>query len=212
MVEKTEVEKIKTKPLVELNEKTKKVLIVFLALLIFVFLLFNIKHLFIAAVVNNKPITRFALDRELEKQGGQQVLESLITKSLILQEAKKQGVKINDEEINEKISEIETQLESQGTDLDTLLQTQGQTRQTLEEQIKIELIIEKIFDEEVSISDEQVRDYFEENKGLLGEDATFEEVKDQLEEELRQQELSNRFQLWLDELKQKSKIYYFLKF
>lgn len=212
MVEKTEVEKIKTKPLFELNEKTKKALIIFLAFLIFVFLLFNIKHLFIAAVVNNKPITRFALDRELEKQGGQQVLESLITKSLILQEAKKQGIKISDEEIGEKISEIETQLESQGTDLDTLLQTQGQTRQTLEEQLRIELIIEKIFDEEVSISDEQVRDYFEENKGLLGEDASFEEVKDQLEEELRQQALSNRFQLWLDDLKQKSRIHYFLKF
>jgi len=195
-----------------MNEKTKKVLIILLAFLIFAFLLFNFRHLFIAAVVNNKPITRFALDRELEKQGGQQVLESLITKSLILQEAKKQGVKINDEEINEKIGEIETQLESQGTDLDTLLQTQGQTRQSLEEQIKIELIIGEILNEKVSVTDEEIKDYFEENKELFGEEATFEEVKDQLEEELRQQKLNEKFQSWLEELKQKARIYYFLKF
>lgn len=212
MTENAEVEKIKTKPLFKLNEKTKKVLIVFLASIIFAILLFNSKHLFIAAVVNNKPITRFALDRELEKQGGQQVLESLVTKALILQEAKEQGIKISDERIEEKISEIETQIESQGSDLDTLLQTQGQTRQALEEQIKIELIIEEILDEEISISEEQVQDYFEENKELLGEEVAFEEVKDQLKEELRQQELSNRFQSWLEELKQKARIYYFLKF
>ena len=212
MAENAEVEKIKTKPLFKLSEKTKKVLIVFLASIIFAILLFNSKHLFIAAVVNNKPITRFALDRELEKQGGQQVLESLITKALILQEAKEQGIKISDERIEEKISEIETQIESQGSDLDTLLQTQGQTRQALEEQIKIELIIEEILDEEISISEEQVQDYFEENKEFLGEEVAFEEVKDQLEEELRQQELSNRFQSWLEELKQKARIYYFLKF
>lgn len=195
-----------------MNEKTKKALIIFLVFLIFAFILFNFKHLFIAAIVNNKPITRYALNRELEKQGGQQILESLITKSLILQEAEKQGIKISNEKIKEKIAEIEANIKSQGSDLDTLLQTQGQTRQDLEKQIRIELIIEEILEKDVSISEEQVKDYFEENKELFGEEATFEGVKDQLEEELRQQELSNRFQSWLEELKQKAKIYYFLKF
>ena len=195
-----------------MNEKTKKVLIILLAFLIFAFLLFNFRHLFIAAVVNNKPITRFALDRELEKQGGQQVLENLITKSLILQEAEKRGIEISKEKIKEKISEIEEQLKSQGTDLDTLLQTQGQTRQSLEEQIKIELIIGEILNEKVSVTDEEIKDYFEENKELFGEEATFEGVKDQLEKDLRQQKLNEKFQSWLEELKQKARIYYFLKF
>ncbi|MBU3957052.1 SurA N-terminal domain-containing protein [Patescibacteria group bacterium] len=214
MTENGGIERPKAKPklALELNEKTKKVLIILLAFLIFAFLLFNFRHLFIAAVVNNKPITRFALDRELEKQGGQQVLESLITKSLILQEAKKQGVKINDEEINEKIGEIETQLESQGTDLDTLLQTQGQTRQSLEEQIKIELIIGEILNEKVSVTDEEIKDYFEENKESFEEGVTLEEVKEQIRENLRQTKLSEKFQSWLEELKQKARIYYFLKF
>lgn len=210
-----EIEKEKkqsSKFTIEFNEKTKKLIIVSLLFIIFAFLIFNFKHLFIAAVINNHPITRLALDRELEKQGGQQVLENLITQSLILQEAKKQKIEISDEEIKEKIAEIETSIESQGSDLDSLLEAQGQTRQGLEEQIKIQLIIEKIIGKEIKITDEEIKNYFEENKELFGEEATLEGIKDQLKEELKQQELSNRFQSWLEELKQKAKIYYFLKF
>lgn len=193
-------------------EKTKKVLIIFLVFLIVTFLLFNFKHLFIAAIVNNKPITRYTLDRELEKQGGQQVLENLITQSLILQEAKKQGVEISADRIKDKISEIEEQVKSQGSDLDTVLETQGQTRQDLEEQIKIQLIIEEILGKEISITNGEIKDYFEENKDYFEEGVTFEEVKDQLEGELRQQKLNEKFQTWIEKLKQKARIYYFLKF
>ena len=97
MTKNIDVEKPKSKPKlkIKLNEKTKKVLIILLAFLICALLLFNLKHLFIAVVVDNHPITRFALDRELEKKGGQQVLEDLINQSLILQEAKRQGIEIS---------------------------------------------------------------------------------------------------------------------
>lgn len=214
MIEDIEIEKPKPNPKItpEFNEKSKKVLIVFLAFLIFAFILFNFKHLFIAAVVNNKPITRYALDRELEKQGGQQVLENLITKALILQEAKKQGIEISDEEMNKKIGEIETQIEAQGSDLDTALQAQGQTREALEEQIRIQLIVEEILGKEISITDDEIKNYFEENKDYFGEGATLEGVKEQVREDLKQTKLSEKFQPWLEELKQKAKIHYFLKF
>ncbi len=212
MAEKVDIKKIKVKLPIKLNERNKKVLIVLLVLLILAFLLFNFKHLFIAAVVNNRPITRFALDRELEKQGGQQVLDSLITKSLILQEAKKQGVNISDERIKAKLSEIEAQIVSQGSDLDTVLQTQGLTRQSFEEQIRIELIIEEILGKDITISEEEIQNYYEENKELFGEEVTYEEVKNQLKEDLRQQELGSKFQSWVMELEQKAKIYYLLKF
>jgi len=194
------------------NEKIKKIFIVLLICLIFLFLIFNFKHLFIAALVNNKPITRYALDRELEKQGGKQLLENLIAESLILQEAERQGLKISDERLKEEIGEIEGQVKLQGSDLDTLLEVQGQTRQALEKQIKIQLIVEEILGKEVSITDEEIRNYFEENKDYFGEDATLEGVKEQAREDLRQTKLGEGFQSWLEELKQKAKIHYFLKF
>ncbi len=53
---------------------------------------FLFKEWFVVAVVNNRPITRLALDRDLEKQGGKQILESKISEMLVLDEAKKQKV------------------------------------------------------------------------------------------------------------------------
>lgn len=164
------------------------------------------------ALVNNRPISRLSLVRELEKQAGQQTLDTLITKSLILQEADKQNIKIGQERIEGKIKEIEEQVKSQGADLDVLLQNQGQTRKGLEGEIKIQLIIEEILGKDIEITEEELQNYFEENKEFLGEDASFEEMKEDLKEQLRQQKANNKISTWLEELKQNAKINYFLKF
>ncbi len=52
-------------------------------------LLYYFRSAFVAATVNGQPISRLSLVRELEKQGGKQAMDSLITKTLIDQEAKK---------------------------------------------------------------------------------------------------------------------------
>ncbi len=197
---------------VKLGAKKKKVLIVFLIVLALGLLFFNFKHLFLVATVNNKPITRLALNRELERQGGKQILESLITKSLILQEAKEQKIEVAQEEIEAKISEFEAQLGAQGSTLEAFLETQGQTRESLGEQIEIQLVIERMFAEEIDVSEEKLLNYFEENKTFFAEDTTFEEVKGNLEENLKQEQIGELFQAWLEEAKQNSEIRYFLEF
>ena len=196
----------------KLTEQTKKYLIIVLAIICLVLFLYSYKHLFIVATVNNRPITRLALVRELEKQSGQQVLDTLITKSLILQEADKQNIRIGPERIEEKMKEIEEQVKSQGADLDTLLQEQGQTRKGIEEEIKIQLIVEEILGKDIEVTEAELQNYFEENKEFLGEDASFEEMEEALKEQLRQEKTNEKITSWLEELKQNARINYFLKF
>lgn len=196
----------------KLTEPIKKNLIIVLAVFCLTLFLFNYKHLFVVALVNNRPITRLALVRELEKQTGQQVLDTLITKSLILQEADKQNIRIGPERIEEKMKEIEEQVKSQGADLDTLLQEQGQTRKSLGEEIRIQLIVEEILGKDIEVTEAELQNYFEENKEFLGEDASFEEMKEDLREELKQQKTNERITSWLEELRQNAKINYFLRF
>jgi len=195
----------------KLTEQVKKKLIIVLGVFCLALFLFNYKHLFVVALVNNRPITRLALVRELEKQAGQQVLDTLITKSLILQEADRQNIKIEPERIEEKLKEIEEQVKSQGTDLDTLLQEQGQTRKSLGEEIRIQLIAEEILGKDIEVTEAELQNYFEENKEFLGEDASFEEIKEGLREELKQQKTNERITSWLEELRQNAKINYFLR-
>src|SRR3989344_2438282 len=46
-------------------------------------LIFIFKGFFIASIVNGEPISRLSVIKELEKQGGKSVLESLVTKKII---------------------------------------------------------------------------------------------------------------------------------
>jgi len=63
----------------------KKDFLSFLAILLLSGLLYYFKNQFVVALVNNQPIWRLTLIKEVEKQAGEAVLDSLITKALVLQ-------------------------------------------------------------------------------------------------------------------------------
>lgn len=193
-----------------LSPKIKKFAVVLIVLLSVVALAFNFKSLLVAAVVNGKPISRLYLDRQLEKQGGKQILENEIVKILILDEAKNRKLEISLGEIDKKIQEIEGQVTTGGSSLDKLLEAQGQTRDSFKEQIKIQLIIEKVLSKDVSVTEEEIKDYYDKNKAFYAKDKKFEDLKGQINDDLARQKIGEKFQPWLDELKKKAKIYYFI--
>ncbi len=195
---------------VKLEERTKKILIAVFSFIIVIGLLFGLKHLYLAAIVNSRPIFRLTLYRELEKQGGQGVLETMINQTLVLQEAKRLNVNISQTEIDAKIKEVEAQVGAQGGDLDSYLSSQGLTRKDFENQVRVQLIIEEVLGKRIEITEEELLSYFEENKDFFEEGTTFEKVRNDLEESLRQQKLVDEFQIWINELRLKSKIYNFL--
>lgn len=185
--------------------------IILFAFSIVIILLFFLKSWFIVAIVNNYPITRFYLDRELERQGGKQVLDGKITEILISQEAARQKIIVSQEEINQKINKIEEQLKPQGQSLEAVLAMQGQTKKDLEKQIKLQVLIEKLLGKETTITDGEINDYFEKNKSSYPKGTKLEDKKEEIQKTLLNQELSEKFQTWLEDLKSKAKIYYFLK-
>ncbi len=182
-----------------------------LAVIVVIFVIYYFKGSFIAAVVNNHPITRYSLDRDLEKQGGKQVLENKITEILILQELNKQNITIPQADIDQKIKEIEDQVSSQGQKLDSLLAMQGQTKKDLENQLKLQIAVEKILGKDVNIGDKEIADSFEQNKSTYEKDAKIEDKKEEIKTTLYRQVISEKFQPWIEEIKKNSKIYYFLK-
>lgn len=196
------------KPLQISAKKTVLVLLVVLLLSLgFIF-----KHWFVVAIVNNKPITRYSLDRDLEKQGGKQVLENKIAEILVSEEAKKQKVTVSSQEIDQKIKDIEKQIEAQGQKLDDFLASQGLTRKDIEKQLVFRVTIEKLLAKEIEISDKEIADYFEKNKSFYPKDTKIEDRKEEIRNGLLQQKLGDKVPVWLEDLKKNSKIYYFLKF
>jgi foldase protein PrsA len=195
----------------KVSDKSKKLLILLLGGLILVALAYNFKHWVVAAVVNYRPITRFQLDRELERQAGNQVLTNLINRELIVQEAKKNQINVSQQDIDEEVKTIEEELKVQNMDLDSFLNYQGQTRKQFEDQVKIQLMIDKMIGQDIEVTDEEARQYFEDNQEYFAEDADFETMKNDIKESLRQQKLSEKFQTWLEEVTAASKIYNLLE-
>ena len=197
---------------VKVDKRLVKPLLILLVVAAVGGLLYNIKSWFIVAIVNGRPISRLALDHQLEAQYGQATLENEIIKNLILQTGKKENITVTQTQVDERVGKIEAQFTAQGTDLDSLLASQGQTRQDLEEQLKVQLIVEGILGGDIKITDEQIKEYYETNKDFFPKDAVLEDLKEDIRQDVFQQQMGEKFKPWLEELKKEAKIYYFLKF
>jgi hypothetical protein len=180
------------------------IFIIILALGVYFF-----RSLFIAATVNGQPIWRLNLIRELEIQSGKETLNGLISKTLVLQEAKKQNVIVSKEEIDQEIKNLEENFSKQGQDLNQILIAQGLSKEGLVEQIRFQKIIEKILGKDINVTDQEVSDYIKQNENLLPKDSTAEELKSGVKRQLEQQKLSEKIQSWISSLQDSAKIIYF---
>lgn len=194
---------------IELKKLDSKKLVKALIFLLILALAYLIKDEVIVASVNGKPITRIALIRNLEKQNAASTLENMTLQMLVEQQLKKEGVKVSDEEMEAELKKIEEQLAAQGQNLDDLLKAQGLTRSAVKEQLALSKGMEILLADKVAVSAEEVTAYFEENKELLGKDLKFEDIKADIENQLKQQKLATEQQKWFAELKKNAKINYF---
>lgn len=188
----------------------KKVITISLGVFVFLGLLFQFKNLFVVALVNNKPVTRYELIRRLELQRSREVLDNLITEKLIKQEAAKNNIKVTKNELNSEIDNLKQVYTQSGQNFDFLLQTQGITETDLRNQIELQLIMEKTLAQNITISDEEILQYYNQNKALFPDDLEFDAVKEDIKEQLNNQKLNENAQEWLTELKMNANIHNFL--
>ncbi len=206
-----EVSVVESKPAKSRMSLRKKLFFIIVVLAV-VYVLFSSKDLFVAATVNGYPIARISVVRELEKQGGQQVLDNLINEAIISQEARKTGTVVAEADIDTKVNEIKEQMNAQGQDVDSLLAAQGISQDEFRDQIKTQIYVEKLLSGSISITDEQVSEFIETNKAFLPTDLDEEGLKNLARQELTQQELSGQFSTWIADKKQNADINYFVEY
>jgi hypothetical protein len=168
-----------------------------------------IKDELIVATVNGRPITRVAVIRELERQGASQVVEDIVLRTLVEQELKKAGIEIDQAAVEEEIVAIEEQLSAQGQSLDDLLAAQSLTREEVKQQIGLSKGMEQLLADGLTVSEEEIEAYFNENKEMMGEGADLETMRADIRDMLFQQQLGQKQQTWINDLKKDAKINYF---
>lgn len=192
------------------NKKTVPFLVIIIILIIT--LLYIFKGVFVAALVNGEPITRLSVVKELEKQSGKAILENLITKKLILQEARKRNVVVTEAEINSELKKIEENLKAQRTTLDQALKLQGMTKTQLNDEIKIQLSIQKMVEGDIKITDKEINEFITENKESFPEGSTEAQMKTQAKEQLKSQKLQEKTQAFIADLQKKAKVINFVSY
>ena len=195
---------------VSLNLNNKTIIISLVIIIVFA-LIYIFKGVFIAALVNGTPISRLSIVNELEKTQGEQVLEAHINDLLILQEAEAQGVTVTQEEIDARITQLETDLEAQGG-LDAILEREGLTREELKETLRTDILIERLLSDQVSITEEEIDTYIEENQDFIPEGLEGEELRETVRSQLRQQKLSTQYQTFISNLRANASINYFVEY
>ena len=115
------------------------------------------------ATVNDEKITEAELDKVLQSQYGQSVLDTLIVNKIVEQEAEKLDIKLTDEEIEE---EYKVYTESYGGEdaLKKALESLNMTTEDIKNDIRIYLLTVKVMEDYVDLTEEDVKAYFEENK------------------------------------------------
>ena len=178
-----------------------------LAAIIVLAIVYSVRGFFVAAIVNNQPISRWTVVHSLEQQGGKQALDSIITDTVIQQEAAKRHITVNQSDIDSQIKTIQSNLAKQGQTLASALQAQGMTQQDLNNRIKVQVLVQKMV-APVTVSDAEAKDYMNKNKDSVPPGSSLSSVKSQLQ----QQKVQSEEQSFVDSIRSKAKITYWVNY
>lgn len=179
-----------------------------LAIILIVGLVYAIATQFVVATVNYRPITRYTMLREMENQIGQQTLENLIVKQLILQEAQKQNIQVTTEEIDSEIATIEDTLSAQGQSIEEALAFQGLSIDNLRDQLKLQLTVNKLVGEQ-EVPEEEINEFIEQQSAFLQDGADESQIRQDAQEFLKQQKQAEAADELINNLRTQAQVNYF---
>lgn len=191
--------------------RSKKLVLAILTIALVFGALVYFKGFFVAATVNGTPVARLSVIQELEKQGGKNTLDTLITEKLIDSEANKKGIIVTSSDVDQEIKNIEASITQQGGTLEDALLQQGMTLEALKKQILVQKKIEKLIADKIQVTDEEINKYIEENKITLQADKEV-ESKNQIKQQLQGQKLNQEATAWIASLKESAQIKYYVKY
>lgn len=189
------------------NFDAKKVGIV-LIISIFSLVALKYRYFIIPATVNGRPIFIGTYLTKLNKAAGTQVLSQMISENLIDQQAATKGITVNADEIKSELSKLEEQFADAGG-LDLMLSSRGINREELNIQIALNLKVQKLLEDQITVIDEEIDEYYSKNEDFFKETSQ-EEAKEQIRENLKAEKLQQEVVQWLDQIRSQAKINIYL--
>ncbi|OGY30601.1 MAG: hypothetical protein A3A57_00900 [Candidatus Woykebacteria bacterium RIFCSPLOWO2_01_FULL_41_12] len=196
----------KTKQRFQDHQIMYSVLGTLLAVVILIGVLFILrKDFFIAGSINGELVTTPQFYNRMLAESGEATFESIVRETLIEQEAKKQNITASEADIDQKVKEIEDRFGG-SAGLEQALTANKTSMKQLRDQLKNQLLVEKLLEDKIKVSDKEIDDYIKQNKQTT-QGLSREEVRDQL----RSNKLNEEFSKWFEEIRKSANIQNYFK-
>lgn len=151
------------------------------------------------ARVNNQVITKEELYQLLVDQYGPQALDSLVADKIIDLEIQKQKIAVDEAAVQSEIDKIITAYGGE-EEFNKVMEMYGHSIEDVKKNVAMNLKMKKLLEPEISVTEEEMKSYFEENKEMLAKEenkeAVYEENKDRIKEILMEQKLPAAYDTW----------------
>lgn len=145
----------------------------------------------VVATVAGEKITKDELYNMLVEMNGAKALDSLITEKIVGMEAKKEKVSVSNKEIEE---EFGAYMEAYGGEegFKQALQQSGMTEKNIKNDIKQYLLIKKLIEPKLKVTEDEIKAYFDENKDKFDEEEQVQASHILVEDEKTAKEVANK--------------------
>lgn len=184
----------------------------------------------VAATVNGEKITIKDLDEEhkrissrtastpkgpMQEEQENRIKKQLLFKEmetvLILQETKKNNIKVSDKDVQNRYKQFQGGLNDK--DFKKRLKESGYTEKSLKDQIKTQLLTEELIKKKAKakkVTDKDIKEYYDKNKEQFKDPdkktKSFKEVKSQIKQMLESQAQQEARTNYLDEIKREADV------
>lgn len=154
-------------------------------------------------------ITQYQLYDEMKNLYGKQMLNELVSQSLITQEAKLQNITVEQQEIDKQVESMKQQSGSEEAFRD-YLSNMGMDEKNLREKLRVLMTRDKLLDKAFPVTEEQVKKYYDTNKEQMGSPVPeLGKVREQIKQVLADGNRGDNYGRWMENLQKKYQVQWF---
>lgn len=147
------------------------------------------------------------MQKTMRKRVRQQVVDQTVEQLILKTNAEQSGVSVGQKEVTKQLEAQKKRFNSE-EQFNKALEKQGMSPEDFRDRVREDLLVQKFLDKKmgtVSVSDEQARQFYQENQKRYGENS-FEEVKSNIKQLLRQRKQQKQRQQLVDQLREESEV------
>ena len=159
----------------------------------------------VVATVNGETIRRSEYDRAVAESNGEQVLDNLVLERLVMSEAKKRNITVDDQTATRLLDEQKQQFNGNEQAYQAALTQAGLTEADLTKQLRLSEMLRRMVSDKVQVSDQEVDEMYRANADRYA-GQTPEQAREQIKSGLQRQKENSAIGELLDQVRAEAKI------